>query len=316
MSFDKRESKVVLIGPSHLDIFVKGNFKWEVAYSEWASIQPVPGGSVRNIAENLARIGVDTTLLTITGEDVFGRFLFEQTSKASVHIIVTTDPLVRTPVYLALNSPSGQLLLDMLDGQECHNLFSQLFGQTHVDLLDKADFIVTSTDVRDDLFFFLAERSFEKGSSLLLQVSAPSTASKARKWLSKADILFLNEIEASFLVGEEIHSIEKSLQVARQLLTFGPKLVLITLGPRGACVATRDGVAEHIPIVNIDGEIVSTIGAGDAACAGLLYGLANGYDIHTAVLLGLAAAAINLKSVETVSPEINSTLIHQYASLS
>ncbi len=313
---DKRETKIVLIGPSHLDIIVKGDFKWEIAYSEWASIQPVSGGSVRNVAENLARLGINSTLLTITGEDIFGHFLCEQTKKVGVQVVASIDPSVRTPVYLALNGPDGQLLLDMLDGQDCHNRFSGSFGQTYIDYLANASFVVTSTDVNTDLFFYLADASLERGSRLLLQISAPSAASKAKNWLSKVDVLFLNAIEAGLLIGEETNTIEKNLRVAEKLLALGPEIVLITLGPDGACVASKAGHSEHVPALNVNGEIISTIGAGDAACAGLLYGLVNSYDVHTSVILGLAAAAITLNCIETVSPVINDTLIRKVALLS
>lgn len=44
------------------------------------------GGVARNVAENLARLGNDTRLITAVGDDLYGRSLLESTQKAGVDV--------------------------------------------------------------------------------------------------------------------------------------------------------------------------------------------------------------------------------------
>jgi len=65
------------------------------------------GGVARNVAENLARLGVHATLLSAVGDDPMGRFLLDATAHAGVnveHVLVRRGQ--RSGAYIAvLNRP-------------------------------------------------------------------------------------------------------------------------------------------------------------------------------------------------------------------
>src|SRR6266571_4781740 len=118
MNVDKYLPRVIVVGTSCIDIFATGDFKWKGAHSMPASVQLASGGSGRNIAENLARLGVDVTLLTVIGDDLFGRYILQSTNEAGVHVVAPGNLMIKTPIYLALTNPGGQVLLDMWDGKD------------------------------------------------------------------------------------------------------------------------------------------------------------------------------------------------------
>jgi fructokinase len=60
---------------------------------------------------------------------------------------------------------------------------------------------------------------------------------------------------------------EPPLAAARRYLDRGPRVVLLTAGPRGATVLTS---ADVVPIAPVAVDVVDTIGAGDAFSAGFL----------------------------------------------
>src|SRR5580692_1363365 len=75
----------VVIGGANVDVKARSTDRARPATSNpgWASM--TPGGVGRNIAENLARLGVRTFLVSAIGRDALGDTLLGQTVAAGVH---------------------------------------------------------------------------------------------------------------------------------------------------------------------------------------------------------------------------------------
>jgi pseudouridine kinase len=80
------------------------------ATSNPAEIITKPGGVARNIAHNLARLGVDTTLLTVLGNDANAETIIQATKAAGVNISQIMRANAPTGIYLALLDNSGELV--------------------------------------------------------------------------------------------------------------------------------------------------------------------------------------------------------------
>lgn len=79
--------------------------------------------------------------------------------------------------------------------------------------------------------------------------------------MARTDILVANEGEASELAGRPITAPEDVMAAAGPLLALGPRVVIVTLGPRGA-VVVGPALAEHVAAPAA--RVVDTTGAGDA----------------------------------------------------
>ncbi len=82
--------------------------------------------------------------------------------------------------------------------------------------------------------------------------------------------------------------------IARHFLDAGAKRALVKLGPDGVYAADADGevrIAAHAV------EAIDTTGAGDAACAGFLYGCARGEDLERSARLANAVGAMTVLCV-------------------
>ena len=86
-----------------------------------------------------------------------------------------------------------------------------------------------------------------------------------------------NENELKLLTGKEYR------EGSKVLLKEGAKIVAVKLGKKG-CYVT-DGKESHL-IEPFEVEVVDTTGAGDAFCAGFLYGLIKGKDLYECGKLG------------------------------
>ena len=99
-----------------------------------------------------------------------------------------------------------------------------------------------------------------------------------------------NEEEIASYIKREIYGIDDAKETAEKLRRLGIENVMISLGKRGAVIASPSGTYyAKAPSV----KALSTIGAGDSMIAGFLYALSGGHDteraLKTAVAFGSAA---------------------------
>ena len=96
------------------------------------------------------------------------------------------------------------------------------------------------------------------------------------------DVLFANRAELESLYETDFES-------ATELVRGKAELACLTLGKEGSLLVTADETVK-ISAENL-GPVVDTTGAGDQYAAGVLYGLARGFDLGEAGRLGSLAAA-------------------------
>jgi ribokinase len=90
---------------------------------------------------------------------------------------------------------------------------------------------------------------------------------------------------------------------AKTLLKEGARIVAVKLGERG-CYVT-DGKEKHL-IEPFKEKVIDTTGAGDAFCAGFLYGLVKGKDLFQCGRLGnfVASRCITKVGARTGLPRL------------
>ncbi|MFC2951228.1 adenosine kinase [Marinicaulis aureus] len=98
------------------------------------------------------------------------------------------------------------------------------------------------------------------------------------------DILLANDREAETLFGSD--DLDVIAEKARKLCP----LTAVTLSEKGSILIPRDGDVVKVDAVK-PAQLVDTTGAGDAYAAGLLLGLARGFELESAGALGSLAAS-------------------------
>jgi ribokinase len=138
---------------------------------------------------------------------------------------------------------------------------------------------------------FVGEKSFEAQRRLVenlpedVKVSLDPGELYARKGikalnqiLERTFVFMPNSRELTLLTG-----IEDYVKGAEKMLELGVRVVAIKLGGKG-CYVTDGRENHHVEAFKV--QIVDTTGAGDAFCAGFLYGLLNGKSLKECVKLG------------------------------
>ena len=97
-----------------------------------------------------------------------------------------------------------------------------------------------------------------------------------------------NEYEIERLSGKSLKSLGDYLLAARHWVRSGIRLVVVSLGPRGALfVANEQAFHASAPKVTV----TSKVGAGDSLIAGVAWGLCQNRTLKEAAKLGIAASS-------------------------
>ncbi len=113
---------------------------------------------------------------------------------------------------------------------------------------------------------------------------------------SKPYLIKPNEHEFSRLVGRPLADDETLIQSAQEMVDQGIQVVAVTLGGKGALIATQGRVfrATTPPV-----EVKSKVGAGDSFLAGCVLALSRGQSLEEAIRLGMAAGTAAVMNAGT-----------------
>lgn len=138
------------------------------------------------------------------------------------------------------------------------------------------------------------------GARLILDTSGPALQAAADEGLF---LLKPNLGELSALAGVESLEMNQVDDAALDIIRQGKcEVVVVSLGPQGALLVTRDGF-EHVPAPPAQKK--STVGAGDSMVAGMVWALGAGQSFSNMVRTGVAcgtAATMN-PGTELFRPE-------------
>ena len=126
--------------------------------------------------------------------------------------------------------------------------------------------------------------------------------------LQYTDYLIINEVEAGACLDRSLRDadgkliVDDTLEAAQALLRAGVRDTVVIHFPEGGVAASKNGAIEYVPTKHVPhSEIVSTVGAGDAFCAGSLYAIHEGYSLNKLLRFANASARFNLRSATSTA---------------
>lgn len=118
------------------------------------------------------------------------------------------------------------------------------------------------------------------------------------------DYLVLNEIEAAHATGKSAGntSADALLFMARDLLALGVRRSVVIHCVERIVWVGADGTERVIDVEPLPAkEIASNLGAGDAFCAGLIYGIHEGWEPERSIRMATATAKASLRGLTATS---------------
>jgi pseudouridine kinase len=293
---------VLVIGATSRDL--KGRITGTIVpgVSNPGAVRRSVGGVARNVAENLARLGVNVSLMTAVGDDSTGREILRQATETGVD---TSQTLVveggRTGAYLAVLDSNGSLAVAVDDMAVLEAITPRyLHGRRR--MIAEAAMVVVDANLTPaalETLFGIAARANVR---VCADPTSPLLATRLRPYVTQLAVVTPNAAEAEALTGLSVEDDDDAQRVARYLVSLGVGLAVVTLGERGLAYATSEE-SGRFPAIRT--EVVDLTGAGDALTAGVIFGLLNDLEPVEAVRLGLSAATLTLKCAETVCPDLS-----------
>lgn len=303
--FNSREGNVLVIGGAGLDVIAHlDSDAPDPGSSSPARVRTSFGGVARNVAENLARLGQEVTLVSVAGQDPTGNDMLAHTEAAGVnisHVIRTGD--FPTGFYMGALNSRGKLHLGVEDMRIMSCLTPSelekrafLFKDASVLFLD-----VNLPEETLDVAFGLAK---ENNLPVCADPTSQVVALKLLPYLPQVSLTTPNSNEAGLLSGVTFDSKDRrtALKVARHLVSLGVDIAIITLAEFGVCYATSE-TSGQFPAIRT--KITDPTGAGDALTAAVIFALLNNVTLDDAIKLGVSAASLTLRYPGTVYPQLS-----------
>jgi fructokinase len=214
----------------------------------------------------LSRLGVETELLTVLGEDPHGRTIQEHLRASGVHLAEgSVVPGVPTSTATARLGPDGGASYDFDLRWELTP--RRLPAQTSILHIGS---VGAALRPGSDSVLDLVRQAAESGVLVSFDPNVrPTVTPDARRaWLaarvaaSSARLVKMSDEDLAFLRPET-----SAVEVAHDLLEGGTELVVVTFGDRGATAFSAEAVVE-VPSPQV--SVVDTVGAGDSYMAALL----------------------------------------------
>ena len=294
------QKRVTVIGGANVDIVARYGSKRDVFSDSFAGeISTSAGGVARNIAENLAHLGLPVRLITAIGDDDFSAII-----KASINL-----PNLETHVCHMASPSDTYLSLFGHDGEMLHAVNQMtLTDQLTPDYLDHladeiktSDLIIADCNIRPESLSWLA--TLQRRPELYIDGVSSEKITRLKHCLGQLDGLKCNLKEAAALVDMPAETAPADLMDA--LLASGISSIILSLGSDGILFHHADERI-HMPEPPAVDQIISVSGAGDALFAGYIYGALNHFSNREALDLGLRAARLSLRCAGAVNPDISS----------
>ena len=254
------------------------------------------GGSAANLASNLGRLGVPTSLVACVGDDGLGRFLthsVEQTGVQSRVRVVADSPTSLATVTRTSGTPDFALYRQADRRLSPDQLPDSLLGGAQ--LFHTSGYALSRDPARTTLLD-AAGRAARLGVTLSVDLNVAPRSSEerggllatTRTLLALSPLVKVSRDDAARLFGETLDDDE----AVGQLRSLGARLVCLTRGAEGALVVWDEGRAD------VSADPIETVadatGAGDAFWAGFLAAWLRGKPPGACAMAGGRLAAMKL----------------------
>ncbi len=297
----------LVFGVSIFDIIGFTNNNYRSNDSNPGKVKTSFGGVCRNIAENMARVGVNTKFISILGDDETGRRMMEHSKFMNYDM---EDSLVikgeNTPTYMAVLNHEGELESAVVD-MKITDLFTTEFIDSKAEIIKGSEYMFLDSDKPDIVEYILTK--FKGETKFILDPVSACKAKNIKHLIKYFHTIKPNRYEAEIMCGFEINNEEDLRKAGKHFIDLGIKHVFISLDEDG--IYYNNGIEEgtikanNVPVVNVTG-------AGDSFVAGLGYGYVNNISLKDTVKYAVAMSVLTIAHEDTIHPDMSDATVLEH----
>jgi ribokinase len=245
-----------------------------------------PGGKGSNQAVATARLGAESYLVGIIGDDKLGEIatdLYKAEGVDTTYLSKTTEKATGVGFIVLNHAGDNFIILDM----SANDLMDPAFVDRAESQIARSKIVMSVLEIP----VAAAARAMELGKKhgVLTLLNPAPAAPLPDDVFQHIDIMTPNESELRILLGLPADDPTPTVELAQRMKARGVKTLVVTMGGDGALIVSDDGV-QQVPAIAVD--VVDTTGAGDAFNSGLAMALAEGKTLIEAVQYGSCAGAV------------------------
>ena len=265
-------------------------------------VEYLHGGVGRNVAEDLANLGLKPTYVGLVDDTPMGRDVLARLRRCGVDTdcVLTTEDGLGT--WLAVFDSCGEVAGSISRRPNTVPLL-ELLERKGDEIISNADAVVLQADIDLGVVEKVFAIAARRGKKVYSIVSNMGIVTQRREVLGRFDCFICNLQEADMLFSGDLGQKEPGEMLAflrERLAQEALKAVVVTLGEKGSVYISADGEEGFCPARTV--EVRDTTGAGDSFCAGVAAGLTYGKTLAQAVALGTDLAAAVITSSDNVCP--------------
>jgi pseudouridine kinase len=315
MSINSKDHNIAyaaVIGGANMDICGSPTNLLISGDSNPGVIKTNPGGVARNIAENLARLGVECHMFSVLGQDKYGEMILEQGNEIGINMdaVLRTDNNP-TPTYLSVLDGNGDLEVGINDMAAMDELTPEYLLENR-ELIYEASVVVADTNMSVEALACLATMTTKD--KLIIDAVSMAKAIRVKPYLNSIGTLKVNKAEAQAISGIVSGETEK---ISNWFHDNGVHKLYITLGSEGAYYSSEEEQGAVAPPEF--SKLINANGAGDAFVAAVVYSMLENCSMRETTKFAICAAGLTIAHNATINPSmsierINNSVDMEYGS--
>ncbi|MDC0985663.1 D-glycero-beta-D-manno-heptose-7-phosphate kinase [Gammaproteobacteria bacterium] len=294
-----KKKKILVVGDIMLDKYSHGSVsrvspEAPVPIVDIKKIIYKPGGA-SNVAQNLSALGMNVTLLGITGDDVELKELIKVLRHTDINFNPVKDLSIRTTLKSRIIGNDQQLMRLDHEDRNKSNMHSELYKRV-IKHAKNSDLIIISDYDKGSVKPIVGDIiSFANKNNIKVIIDPKGTDYSIYE---NAYMVKPNELEFSMIMGK--------IKNKKDMIAKGKKLkkdlqldaLLLTLGKNGMVLFSKDSV---LTFPTSQKDVYDVTGAGDTVISVLAAALASSKTLKKSCELANIAAGLSIQHLGTVS---------------
>lgn len=254
-------------------------------------VEQVHGGVGRNVAEDIANVGLNPVYISLVDDSGTGNDVIDALNASHVDTRYMRKTKDGMGTWLAVFDNKGDLVASISKRPDL-DAINGILDDYGDEIISACDSVVLEIDMEFDLVRRILSLADHYHKAVYAVVSNMSIAMERKEMLKAVDCVVCNQQEAGILFSEDYDNLEPDEMVCivrDRISQAGFSRMVITMGARGAVYAGPDDENGYIPAEKV--EVRDTTGAGDAFFSGVTVGLTYGKTLREACVIGTRLAA-------------------------
>ncbi|WP_233532434.1 carbohydrate kinase family protein [Paenibacillus alkalitolerans] len=297
---------VLVVGTIFIDCKGFAKQQYNPAARNLGAIRFVHGGVGRNVAENLANLGIATSFASSVDATAIGKEVTERLQRSKVDIgYMVESGQHGMGMWLAILDEKGELAGSISQMPDLA-LLQESVARKGKEMIRRSTHIALELDLNIQIVRSVIKLAEEEKKPLYGICGNLDVILRHRDILDHLDCFICNNFEADLFFEKDFTNMDIDLKqetIAQFADRTGMRSMVVTLGAGGAVYYdSQTKSAGHQPVFPVNP--VDTSGAGDAFFSGTVMGLVMGLPLGQAVICGTKVAGWTIECAENTNLEL------------